>query len=224
MGFPGGSSDLALNRECALSLVPVSRETLARLDLFVELLLKWQRRTNLIAPSTIPQVWMRHIADSLQLVDLVPDARVWVDVGSGGGFPGLVVACALAQHADAAVHLVDSNLKKAAFLRAAARIIEVPAIVHPQRIDAFIRAWRGPRLDVVSARAVAPLKILLNQCFPLLQKNGVTALFPKGQNVQTELDEATKLWSMGVTLVPSRTDPDGRIVVVRGLERSPVEQ
>ena len=111
--------DLAADRARALVLTDVSRETTARLDRFVELLLTWQRTTNLIAPSTVPRLWTRHIADSLQLLDLAPDARVWVDLGSGAGFPGLAIACALTGRPGAVVHLVESNAKKAAFLREA---------------------------------------------------------------------------------------------------------
>ena len=101
--------DLAADRARALTLTPVSRETSERLDRFVEFLLTWQRTTNLIAPSTIPQLWTRHVADSLQLIELAPDARAWIDLGSGGGFPGLVIACALADKPGAMVHLVESN-------------------------------------------------------------------------------------------------------------------
>ena len=142
-----------------MKLTPVSRETSERLDRFVELLLTWQRRINLIAPSTIPQLWTRHIADSLQLLDLAPDARVWVDLGSGGGFPGLVIACALAGRPGALVHLVESNAKKAAFLREArARHRCRRPRVHLQRIEDFAASFEGP-VDVVTARAVAPLKL-----------------------------------------------------------------
>src|SRR5262245_51748451 len=119
--------DLSADRASALALTPVSRETLERLDRFVELLLGWQQKTNLISASTIPHVWTRHIADSLQLIDLAPNARVWIDVGTGGGFPGLIVACVLADRSDAAVHLVESNLKKAAFLREAVQVTGAPA-------------------------------------------------------------------------------------------------
>src|SRR3954470_20630141 len=122
-------SDLAADRERAFSLVSVSRETAERLDLFIELLLGWQRTMQLVATSTLPQVWTRHVADSLQLIDLAPEARTWVDLGSGGGFPGAVIACALAQTPDARVHLVESNAKKAAFLREAARLTKAPAVV-----------------------------------------------------------------------------------------------
>jgi 16S rRNA (guanine527-N7)-methyltransferase len=212
-------ADLAADRAHALSLFNVSRETSQRLDRFVELLLTWQRTTNLIAPSTIPHLWTRHIADSLQLIDLAPDARVWIDLGSGGGFPGLVIACALAGRLGAAVHVVESNAKKAAFLREAQRVTGAPAIVHATRIEDFAPAFEG-QAEVVTARALAPLKSLLNQCFPLLGKSGVVGLFPKGQNAELELGEARKSWNIKVNLVPSRTDPAGRIVVIRELLRA----
>jgi 16S rRNA (guanine527-N7)-methyltransferase len=213
------AQDLAADRTRALALTPVSRETSERLDRFVELLLRWQRTTNLIAPSTIPKLWTRHVADSLQLIDLAPDARLWVDLGTGGGFPGLVIACALADKPGAMVHLVESNAKKAAFLREAQRLTGAPARVHVERIDEFAARFQD-RVDAVCARAVAPLKSLLDQGFPLLGKNGVTGLFPKGQNAELELGEARKSWNVKVNLVPSRTEPAGRIVVIRNLERA----
>ena len=213
--------DLTADRARALQLTPVSRETVERLDRFVALLLTWQRTTNLIAPSTIPRLWTRHIADSLQLIDLAPAARIWVDLGSGGGFPGLVIACALAGKPGAVVHLIESNTKKAAFLREAQRHAGAPATVHAMRIEDFAASFEG-RVEAISARAVAPLKSLLDQGFPLLGKSGVTGLFPKGQNAELELGEACELWrmkgwNMNVTLVPSRTDPSARIVVIRDL-------
>ncbi len=213
------ADDLAADRASALMLTPVSRETSERLDRFVELLLTWQRTTNLIAPSTIPKLWTRHIADSLQLIDLAPDARVWVDLGTGGGFPGLVIACALADKPGAMVHLVESNAKKAAFLREAQRLTGAPAQVHVERIDEFAARFENS-VEVVCSRAVAPLKSLLDQCFPLLGKNGVTGLFPKGQNAELELGEACKSWTIKVNLAPSRTDPAGRILVIRNLARA----
>src|SRR5579862_5228454 len=130
--------DLAGDRARALTLTPVSRETVARLDRFVGLLLEWQQRINLIAPSTEPILWTRHIADSLQLIPLAPEARIWVDLGSGGGFPGLVIACALADKPGARVHLVESSTKKAAFLREAARATGAPAHIHTVRIEDFV--------------------------------------------------------------------------------------
>jgi 16S rRNA (guanine527-N7)-methyltransferase len=211
------AADLRIDRDRALALTPVSRETIRRLDIFVELLLSWQRTTQLIAKSTVPRVWTRHVADSLQLLDLAPDARIWVDLGSGAGFPGLVIACALAKMPGACVHLVESNAKKAAFLREAARITEVPVSIHAQRIEKFVESF-DQRADVVTARALAPLKALADQSFDLL-KAGAMGIFPKGQDVEAELTESSKYWTMNATLVPSRTDSKGRIVIVRALQR-----
>jgi len=208
---------LAADRACALALTDVSRETLERLDRFVAVLLTWQRMTNLIAPSTVREVWTRHITDSLQLIPLAPAARTWIDLGSGGGFPGLPIACALAEIPGATVHLVESNQKKAAFLREAARVTAAPAVVHAMRMEKFVDGF-APRADAVTARAVASLKVLLNECFILLHP-GAVGLFPKGQDVGLELTEASKCWNMTADLVPSRTDPKARIVVVRALER-----
>src|ERR1700685_1362074 len=126
------SPELAADRSRALALTPVSRETLDRLDRFVAILLEWQQRMNLIAPSTEPILWTRHIADSLQLLALAPNARRWADLGSGAGFPGLVLACALADTPGAEVHLVESKIKKATFLREAAQVTGAPAIVHAE--------------------------------------------------------------------------------------------
>jgi 16S rRNA (guanine527-N7)-methyltransferase len=210
---------LASDRARAVALISpeVSRETWARLDGLVGLLLKWQDTTNLVAPSTLSEVWTRHIADSLQLLKIVPDARAWADLGSGGGFPGLVVACALAGHPGASVRLVESNQKKSAFLREAARILSLPAIVHAQRIEDFVGA-PVQSFDVVSARALAPLEKLIEYASPLL-KTGVLGLFPKGQDVDDELTVASKSWIMDTELVPSVTDPQARIVVVRSATR-----
>src|ERR1700730_12269177 len=159
--------DLSADRARALEATPVSRETAARLDRFVELLLEWQQRLNLIARSTEPKLWTRHVADSLQLVALAPQARTWADLGSGAGFPGLVIACALADTPGGRVHLVESNGKKAAFLREAVRIAGAPAVVHGVRIADFAANSPEP-IEVVTARALAPLPELLAAAFPLL--------------------------------------------------------
>jgi len=211
------SFDLAADRAKALALVPVSRETEARLDQFVALLMTWQQRINLIAPSTEPRLWTRHIADSLQLLALAPDAHTWVDLGSGGGFPGIVIACALAEVPGARLHLVESNGKKAAFLREVVRATEVPAMVHALRIVDFLEKCDQP-VDIVTARALAPLSSLLPMAYPLLKK-GARGLFPKGQDVETELTEAAKCWNIKkLSLAASLTDPSGRIVLVEGME------
>src|ERR1700730_13009628 len=208
--------DLAADRDRALALTPVSRETAARLDRFVELLLKWQARTHLIARATEATLWTPHIADSLQLLDLAPQAKIWVELGTGGGFPGLVLACALHGTPGRAVHLVEGSTKKAAFLHEAVAATESPALVHAVRMENFVESFAGGA-DIVTARAVSPLSLLLGQCWPLL-KQGTVGLFPKGQDVEAELTEASKCWKMEADLVPSRTDPRARIVMVRALE------
>jgi 16S rRNA (guanine527-N7)-methyltransferase len=209
--------DLAEDRARALVLTPVSRETLSRLDRFVVLLLQWQSKTNLIARSTIPELWTRHVADSLQLLALAPDARAWIDLGSGAGFPGLVLACALADQSAATVHLVESNAKKAAFLREAIRIIGAAAIVEPVRIE-DIAQNQSLKVDVVTARALAPLDRLLELAYPWIER-GAQGLFSKGQDVEAELTQASKCWNIEASLVASKTSLDSRIVVVRSLER-----
>ena len=208
---------LATDRAKALQLSHVSRETSARLDSFVTLLLKWQQRMNLIGPSTVEQVWTRHIADSLQLLDLAPDARAWIDLGTGAGFPGLVIAAALADRLGTVVHLVEKSPKKSTFLREVVRVLKLPALVHTVRIEDFILAF-SDSADVITARALAPLPELLGFVAPFVEK-GAQALLLKGQDVDAELTQASKCWNIEYTLVPSRTDPRGRIVVVRRLER-----
>ena len=215
---PAGDTTQALaeDKARALALCPVSRETEERLDRFIDVLLRWQDKLNLISPSTLGAVWTRHVADSLQLLPLAPQARTWVDLGSGGGFPGVVIACALADKAGARVHLVESNGKKAAFLREAARAAAVPAVVDQVRAEKFGESCAEP-IDAVTARALAPLKILCDQAFPFIAR-GAVGVFPKGQDVDAELTEAAKYWRLDASKVPSKTSPEGSIVLIRGLE------
>ena len=208
-------AELAKDRARALALTPVSRETTERLDRFVELLLDWQRRINLIAPSTEPVLWTRHIADSLQLLALAPKASVWADLGSGAGLPGLVMACALADRPGALVHLVESSSKKTAFLREAVRATDAPAVVHELRVADFVKEAPA-NIEAVTARALAPLPELLAAAYPLL-KTGARGIFPKGQDVEAELTEAAKCWNIQASLVPSLTDPAARIVSVKSV-------
>ena len=219
---------LAEDRARALALIAVSRETLARLDRYVEVLLQWQQHTNLIAPSTEGAIWTRHIADSLQLLSLArkmatktpaesqASSQIWVDLGSGAGFPGLVIACALTEQRGAEVHLVESTGKKANFLREAALAAGAPAQVHPMRIADFVK--QAPKhIDFVTARALAPLPKLLDEAYPLL-KRGARGLFLKGQDVAAELTEAAKCWNIQATLAESQTDPKARIVILDSAE------
>ena len=247
-------ADLAADRAQVLGSFAVSHETMERLDRYVALLLEWQRTTNLIAPSTVPSVWSRHVGDSLQLLELATQARqgsapspaffdnvkptqarqpsglkpwTWVDLGSGGGFPGMVIACALAENEaamanqnltfgmHATVHLIESNARKAAFLRQAARETGAPAVIHAERIETA-----GPRLrpvaDVITARALAPLDQLCHLVEPIMKK-GAQALLMKGQDLEAELTVATKYWNIDYDIVASRSSPSGRIMIVRAL-------
>jgi 16S rRNA (guanine527-N7)-methyltransferase len=212
-------ADTALKQDraqaVALNHDSVSRETWTRLDGLVAQLLQWQQHTNLIANSTLPQVWTRHVADSLQLLDLAPAAKTWIDLGSGAGFPGLVIACALTDMPGTQVHLVESKQKKANFLRECVNALGIPAIVHAQRIEDFTRTNKRT-FDVVTARALAPLDKLLGYANPLLKRGGI-GVFPKGQDVEAELTAASKSWTIEADLVPSRTDPNARIVRLRRL-------
>ncbi|MGL4285389.1 MAG: 16S rRNA (guanine(527)-N(7))-methyltransferase RsmG [Phreatobacter sp.] len=200
-------------RAAAMAGVAVSRETMERLALYVELLRRWNPTKNLVAPATLAQVWTRHIADCLQLVTFVPEGRIWVDLGSGAGLPGLVIAAVLAEQPGARIHCVESKLGKAAFLREATRIMKVPATIHAARIEDVVGDWSGP-VDVVTARALAPLSDLVAMSHDLL-KTGAMGLFLKGQDVARELTEAAKYWTLDPVLTPSATDPQARIVTLR---------
>jgi 16S rRNA (guanine527-N7)-methyltransferase len=208
---------LDADKAAALKLTPVSRETEARLDRYVDLLLQWQAKTNLVAPSTLPNLWTRHISDSLQLLTVAPSAKRWLDFGSGGGFPGVVLACAMAEIEGGIVHLVERNAKKAAFLREALRVTAAPGQVILADIGDSVDSFTGT-VDCVTARAVAPLHQLIGFAEPLLQQ-GAKALFLKGQDVDAELTEATKYWKLNPRLHPSRTGGQGWIVELDRIER-----
>jgi 16S rRNA (guanine527-N7)-methyltransferase len=196
----------------------VSRETFRRLETIVDLLLKWQKTINLVAPATLSEIWSRHIADSLQLIHHVPgDTRRWVDLGSGGGFPGLVVAAALKERPGADVHLVESDTRKAAFLREAARVAELPVQVHAKRIE-LISQELAPSTQVVSARALAPLPKLLEFAEPFLAA-GALGVFPKGRDAERELTEARKGWTLDCDLRASVSDSHARVLLVRSAGR-----
>lgn len=209
---------MGADRTTAQKLFPdVSRETWVRLDVLVAQLVKWQKTINLVAPKTLPDVWMRHVADSLQVAALIPPgAKIVVDLGSGGGFPGLVIAAALADREGAEIHLVESDQRKAAFLREAARAMGVPARVHNARIESALENWPHGA-DVVTARALAPLKDLIGLAEPLL-KAGTPGIFPKGRESLEELAEAERNWAFHADLTPSLTGPEARVVVVSSVK------
>jgi 16S rRNA (guanine527-N7)-methyltransferase len=194
--------------------IEVSRETYRRLTLHVDRLLQWQPRINLVSPTTIDDVWRRHVADSLQILALGEGRRRWLDLGSGGGFPGLVIAIALAETPGAAVTLVESNGKKAAFLREIIRITQAPAVVLDDRLETVLAthgAAIGP-VDIVTARALAPLPDLIAWTRPLL-KTGAWGLFMKGKDAKGEA-VAAAADDLAMTFHPSRTEPQAAIVKV----------
>lgn len=187
----------------------VSRETAERLAEYAALLRAWNPRINLVSKQTLADLESRHFADSAQLLALAPpDATTWADLGSGGGFPGLVIAI-LAAEARPALHvtLVESDQRKAVFLRTVAQRTGVPVTVLADRIESI------PPLgtDVLSARALAPLTTLLDHAERHLRPNG-TALFPKGANWRAEVDEALERWRFRCENLPSATSPDGAIL------------
>lgn len=185
----------------------VSRETLDRLRVYAELLVKWQARINLVGPATIPDLWRRHMLDSAQLFPLLPrNLPRLIDIGSGAGFPGLVLAILGVPE----VHLVESDLRKGAFLREVARQTAASVTVHSARIESL----SDLKAPVVTARALAPLPKLLDLAAPLLAPDG-QCLFLKGQNIAEELTEARKIWIFDEDRSPSRSDPSGLVLRVR---------
>jgi 16S rRNA (guanine527-N7)-methyltransferase len=193
---------------------PISESVRNDLERFVALLKAWQRTHNLVGRSTLKDIWTRHIADSLQLLAHAPAGfREWVDLGSGAGFPGLVVAIASKENPQRHFTLVESNQKKAAFLRAAIRDSGARAEVAAERIEAHAPRMAG-RGDVVSARALAPLPELLRLAASYLNKDGVM-LFLKGQDVVQELQAASQSFDFDVIRSPSATDSRGCVLAIR---------
>jgi len=201
--------------ETLSKLAPVSRETLRGLELYAEQLLKWQKSINLVGPDTIPQLWNRHYLDSLQLLNSVSGCRKLLDLGSGAGFPGMVLAIALRDSTDTRVFLVESNAKKCAFLRHIAMITKAPAEVLCSRIEAVIEKVDRP--DIITARALAPLPQLIRWCEPLL-KRGTIGLFQKGRGLDLELADAARYWDMEYEVIPSLVDSTSSILKVTAIQ------
>lgn len=196
----------------------VSRETVERLTLYVNLLLHWQKAQNLVAPSTLSEVWLRHVADSLQVADCAPDARVWADFGSGAGFPGLVTAIVMMERGGGHVHLIESNQRKVAFLRAVIRETGCPASVHADRVEkvgARLVAEPGDAglVTAVSARALADLSQLCAYAEPF-SATGALSIFHKGRNFREEVAQASHQWDFDLVERESLIDPDSRILTL----------
>lgn len=198
----------------------VSRETVARLETYAALLKRWQKTINLVAPSTVNDVWHRHFADSAQVFRLAPaGAARWLDVGSGAGFPGLVLAIMAAEKGGTHHTLIESDTRKAAFLREVARETRVAVEILPARIELPETAAKVAEVNCVTARALAPLPRLLPLVAPFFGDQTV-GLFLKGREVAAELEQAALDWTFDVQLHRSVTDGEGRIVQLSQLRQT----
>lgn len=195
---------------------PVSRETYAKLQAFESAFRRWSEIINLAAPSTLPALWERHILDSAQLVALAPKARFWLDLGSGGGFPGAVIAILMDDHDGARVDLVESNRKKAAFLQTTLAALSAPATVHARRIEDCYGRVSLP--EVITARALAPLDQLLKYIEPWMS-GGAHALLHKGRDYQREVEESRDAWVFDLVEHANKVGGDGVILEVKDLRR-----
>jgi len=201
-------------------IYPVSRETVQRLSILVECVRNWQRKTNLVSPGSLEAIWTRHIADSLQCVAIKPDASSWVDLGSGGGFPGLVIAAVMADWKslrEPQVHLIESNQKKAAFLRHANREMGTGAVIHCERVESVSKQFS--EIEIVTARAFAPLCRLLEMAEPLFL-SGATGLFHKGRGYASEIEECDGVWKFDLVSHASKTSEDSVLLEISNLQRA----
>ncbi len=201
----------------ALRLVPMGPELRARLAIYEQLLRKWQKVINLVAPSTLDQIWTRHFADSLQVSDAVPKAKFWMDLGSGAGFPGLVTAIRLVEMPGAKVHLVESDQRKAAFLRDVSRETGAPVEIHMERIEKLLPHFDEP-IEAVSARALAPLPQLIFWAESLLEK-GAIGVFPQGEKASCELTDSRLINRFTVEERPSPLSLGSRLAIVQAKSR-----
>jgi 16S rRNA (guanine527-N7)-methyltransferase len=195
---------------------PVSRETFSRLTAFVDRFLRWNKITNLVASSTVDEIWQRHICDSAQLRALAPEARLWVDLGSGGGFPGLIMAILLRDMPGASVHLVESNRKKTSFLQSIVGEFGLPATVHSRRIEETYESIG--MVDAVSSRALAALPQLLALSEPWLSASA-RGYFHKGRDYQREIKESLPAWRFDLIEHPSAIESQSVILEISDLAR-----
>ena len=196
------------------AVVGASDAQMADLEAYLALLTEWNGKMNLVGPSALAEFWPRHAYDSAQLLRLAPEANTWADLGAGAGFPGLVLAILLKGRPGAQVHLVESMAKRCRFLDEVVEALNLPASLRHDRAENLDLA-----VDIVTARACAPLHRLLGYARPYF-KRGALGLFLKGQDVASELEEATRYWEYEADIVSSLSDPRGRIVRVRRLGRA----
>ncbi len=200
------------SRDFALELSPSLRKIEGELSIYEDLLQRWQAKINLVAPSTMSDIWLRHFADSAQVVEAAPEALRWADLGSGAGFPGMVSALLLKNRAGVVVHLIESDQRKAAFLRAVSRETGAPVEIHAGRIETVLPSLAA-EIEAVSARALAPLDRLVEMARGALE-NGVKAVFLKGEEWRDELTAAEGISNFTFEAIQSRTHKRARLIVV----------
>jgi 16S rRNA (guanine527-N7)-methyltransferase len=199
------------DRERALELCPRLIPFVGEFDSYLALLRKWQPKINLVSDATLAQAWTRHFADSVQALDAVAGVTTWADLGSGAGFPGMALAICLKGQPGAQVHLIESDQRKAAFLRAVSRETNAPALVHSGRIESELPKLAG-LMGGVTARGVAPLSQLFAWSEQMLLKNAV-CVFLKGEDWRRELTQLELPSSFRVTSIPSLTNPKAALIV-----------
>lgn len=192
----------------------VSRETFDTLKRYEQEIRRWNAHINLVSPGSLDELWIRHITDSAQLAVLKPQASRWLDLGSGGGLPGIVLATMIRDRDGARVDLVESNRKKAAFLAQMGGLLGLPVRVHAQRIEDIWEAVEIPQ--IITARALAPLPRLLELSAFWLER-GATALFQKGRDYRLEIEQSSARWHFDLIQHRSRSEPDGIILEISGL-------
>jgi 16S rRNA (guanine527-N7)-methyltransferase len=196
----------------------VPRETIHRLEVYGALLTEWQTRHNLVSSKTLPELWQRHFADSAQLLALAPRAKTWLDLGTGAGFPGLVIAIQAANQGALAMHLVEATAKKCAFIAEVAKATHATVDIHCMRIEDLGSRESKLKPDVVSARALAPLPRLLELAVPFFG-SGTRGLFLKGRDAEREIEAAKVHWHFTCRLHPSLTSTESSIIEVAELTK-----
>ena len=206
----GNVSPVSSDRDRALKLVPALRQIEEQLAIYEDLLRRWQMRMNLVGRSTLLEIWTRHFADSAQLLSDAPLSRRWADLGSGAGFPGLVLSL-LQDRNEGEMHLIESDTRKAAFLREVSRETGSRALVHNSRVEdviADINPW------IVTSRAMADIGILFQESRPFVEKGGA-GLFLKGRDIAAELTRASIPSNFSIRLRPSKVDPASSVVLIQ---------
>jgi 16S rRNA (guanine527-N7)-methyltransferase len=216
---PGRSLKPIAGPEDFAEAFKVPRETIHRLIAYAELLIAWQARHNLVSAASLDHVWDRHFADSAQILRLAPEADIWLDLGAGAGFPGLVIAILQANHANFRMHLVESTGKKCAFLAEVVRATSAPVEIHCMRVEELSKSATSLKPEIITARALAPLPRLLGLAAPWFGP-GVRGLFLKGRDAANEVEVARRDFAFACKLQPSLTAADSWIVEISDLTRS----